>query len=150
MKATTLITALLLITTCLFAQTRLNGDWVKYSDNGKISFMLSIDGFMIIHTVMGEDGKTISMYDKNINKGMDFDKVFQQNNLNGVYSWTNTCDDCVWTETQIYQLSMLSDDVIYYHWLRVVNNNSGLDCFKTGGDCFSDSGTGYLYRDKTK
>lgn len=145
MKTTTLTVILLMFATCLFAQNKLDGNWVRYKDE-KIYLYFSIKGSQFTQLVADDDGRGITIEEKN--KEMDFVSQFQQNGLNGIYTWTNTCDGCVWTESQMCHFSKLSDDYIYYHWYRIVNNNSGEDCFKSGGQCFEKTESGYLYRMK--
>ncbi len=60
-------------------------------------------------------------------------------------TWINSCEECVWTETQILNIFYLGNDFIYKGITnRIVNNNQGIDCFDTGGKCFTTTKSGYI------
>jgi hypothetical protein len=55
------------------------------------------------------------------------------NKNNALYSWTNTCAKCGWTETQIYTFLRITDNLIRVSWVRYVNN---LDATKQPEESF--------------
>lgn len=145
---TVFITFFLLITFSSLAQSGLkdslnllDGHWGAFDDEGEFIgnyFVIKGDAIMKAASL---DGEVVDLEYSQKSKGLSFAKKSYQMGNNAFYIWTATCDDCSWTETQVYHFSLVEEGKIILHWHRIVNNSKGLDCFSEDGDCFT--------RDKT-
>lgn len=154
MKKLMLIVSLAGFCSLLLAQNTLDGIWLHKTSSGGVDFYFVIENNALTHIVSDGESGEISMTEKMDPETYDFVTQFQQNKNSGVYSWTNSCDGCGWTESQIYHLSYLSEDKLYYHFHRIVNNidasaSGGEDCFEEG-KCFDTETSGYLVRHEEK
>jgi hypothetical protein len=99
--------------------SQFSGEWELPSGNvfrftnGKISFFCKKDeatGFV-----------TARDYFENGKPGF-FSESNDVNKNNAIYSWTNSCSTCRWTETHTYHFSFITSQLIRVNWTRIVNN----------------------------
>ncbi len=135
-----------------FSQTNnLDGAWYSPSPDGnwevfsKVNDSVSIlKGFFIsgneiapvlLNTETNEQYDIIAYH--NFGLGLDYEVIKVQNGNTATYTSVSTCEECGWTETHFWNLSLVSSDLITGHWYRIVNNHSGDDCFDEDGNCFT-------------
>lgn len=103
--------------------SKFSGDWKE--DGVDNIFRFSNGKVMLFYLKgKGEGYQTAKEYCAGTSSS-DFIESYHVNKNNALYSWTNTCIGCGWTETHIYHFSYVTDQLIRVHFSRIVNNIGG-------------------------
>lgn len=127
MKKASLLFVLLSIVLMGMAQVqtdKFSGDW----DMSTSSMVRFVNGKVQLFYKEDKSEKLISAkeyFEKD--KPGYFSETSNINRNNALYSWTNSCKACKWTETHLYHFSYVSDFIIKVHYTRVVNNIDGCE-----------------------
>lgn len=122
-----------------------NGTYVYSSDLHKFKKLTfyKIENKKITHYSYNNNKEWVLVKNADLN-GPDFKETSIINKNNALATWINTCDNCVWTETQTTNFFYLGNPFIYKaNHKRSVNNNTGEDCFDNK-KCFETNTNGYL------
>lgn len=122
MKKSSLLLALIGLAFMATAQVETNkfsGDW-DMSTSNVVRF---VNGKVQLFYKEDKSNKLISAKERfEKDKPGYFSETSDINRNNAVYSWTNSCKTCKWTETHIYHFSYVSEFIIKVHFTRIVNN----------------------------
>ncbi|PCE66100.1 hypothetical protein B7P33_02025 [Sediminicola luteus] len=119
---------------------RMDGFWIRLTEDGRFTSLFYFKGDEILE-IVNEDGE-FKFFETTRDGLPTVKKSFQVGN-NAVFIWSATCPEgaCIWSETQSYHFSLLTDTEMQVHWNRKVNNKDakdygGIDCYGEGGRCF--------------
>ena len=138
------------------AQSKFDGAWWYQGEQGRSSLICEINSDDLIQYTWNSESNQFVTFRSTRQDGYDFVDHFEINKNNATYYWINTCEDCGWTETQIYNIFYVSPHVQYVKYQRHVNNidvgqESGIDkCWDDEGACFTVVDEGYMRRFPTK
>jgi hypothetical protein len=129
----TFLLFLLIAPAICFAQVtthKFSGAWQVPDQKGPQSYFKFEDGQVQMFVYSSDKKKYLP---KKQSVDTDIVETSSVNKNNALYSWTNTCGTCGWTETQTYTFLRITDNLIRVSWVRYVNN---LDATKQPEESF--------------
>lgn len=149
-KTTILTVTLILVFSLSFSQSKFpSGYWYGVEDVFAYKDLNGVYVFEDDEIYRAAFNKEVSRFTKWVsfpknNQDFIFSETSVRAKNNAQHTWINTCETCVWTETQTGNFFYFGNPyLLEYNWTRNVNNDKGEDCFRRGNPCFTSSKKGY-------